>query len=131
MVTKEMVERVGERVGKGLWLRHACAMETPQVSEQHFQKAIDKSPVLSARYDKSVALSIAPELDAIRSGECRGWQGKAWILERRHGYSTKSAPNVQVTVNTCVGLSDEVQKRAALFVKRARVESEPKQIDGH
>src|SRR5206468_351486 len=113
-------------VAKGLSLRHACALHDPPFSAQHFTKSIGKHPALELLYDGIVGAWLRGELEKISDAEGKQWQSKAWILERAHGYSTKTAPQVSVNVQTLVGVDDSVARRAAQFVKRA---GQPKQIE--
>lgn len=141
-VTPELVQSVAGLVAIGTPLRYACAVQTPQITAGHFQKALDKLPALLALYDKILGQWIINAMQQINSATCRTLPGVCWTLERtmREHYSANGKGNsTGTTINVCIGLSDDIAKRAAQLVlnhgkprpgsKVIDVSSEVKQIE--
>jgi hypothetical protein len=121
-LTAQTVLNVAQKVAKGVPLKFACATESQPVSLKHFQRNLELRPDLLALYNKTLGTWIENAVDKIAAGTLKTMPGEVWLLERRVGeyFSSKSTGSVvNVNVQTCVGLSDDIPKRARVFVKGA------------
>jgi hypothetical protein len=104
-ITREVVERVAERVGRGLTLKLALAAEAhPKINVETWKKTIaahdEFRPIYEAGKGKFLELAMA----RLAAAEDLRWL--TWLLERRHAdLFGKPAPAVSVTNNVSVGQS--------------------------
>lgn len=80
-LTLEKVVAVGELIALGLTEDQACRAE--KVNPATFGPACCNNPIFSNALKDAQAVFLADAVRSIYSGVI-GWQGKAWILERRH-----------------------------------------------
>jgi hypothetical protein len=80
-MTLEAVERIGAKIAKGMPEEHACLLLG--YSYAAFMKAKERKPQFVEAQKKAQAIFLDGALDTIQIG-APGWQGLAWILERRH-----------------------------------------------
>src|SRR5262245_20026526 len=81
-ITLPVIEEVGRLIAKGMTEEQACI----QVGIKHssFRTAKHRNPEFETAIKEAQAAYVDKALDVIGKGG-RGWQGPAWILERRHG----------------------------------------------
>jgi len=65
-------------------------------------------------------------LDSIAAGK-RGWQGLAWILERRHGTQFRRTGEIQVAQQFAVGFTEQEWAEIVERAQKGRgwIEAEP------
>lgn len=83
-VSLEMVKRVGKLVGQGLTVEQACILEEPPITEGVFSQAVRRNKDFDWAYKREISVFIATATERILKGAGNGWQGAAWLLERRH-----------------------------------------------
>lgn len=102
-VTLAVVDRVAQRVGKGLTLEMALALEPTGISEDLFRKALQKDVKLSSHMARGKAEFVDKFIDAIMISD--DLQHMKWLVTRRHPdlfgeqLSVKQSGEVK-TVNT-------------------------------
>lgn len=80
-ITLALVEFIGELIALGMTEEQACAAN--RVSHKSFESAKRRKPEFAGAIKNAQADFLAAGLRDIRAGKA-GWQGAAWILERRH-----------------------------------------------
>lgn len=119
-ITVEIASRVAERCAKGLPLRYALAQDELILPFNHFEDALKRDSKLSRVFDKIVADWMTETLGKINEATCKTLPGSCWTLERAHreyfGANAKGT-QVNVNVNTVIGLGDDVLKRAAAHLR--------------
>lgn len=95
--TIELVTEIAENMAMGLSAKLACAATNPPTGVESFNSAITRYPEFREILDVAQARFAKSALMDIRSG-VQGWQGAAWILERRHkaDYS-KTEPAINIS----------------------------------
>lgn len=118
-ITPDMAVRIAERVCNGLPLHLALRLENINFTRGHWEKAIAKRPLLLARYEERLAQIQEEFLNEMNTCTLKTMPAKVWKYERRFPeyYSIPKGNQTTVTNNTiCLGLSDEVSRRAAQLV---------------
>lgn len=128
-ITIELAERVGDRVGEGMTIDVALDLETPQIPLDHWNKSLNNSSRIAGAYRRKRALGIQAKVHAIASAP-KLPVGLCWLLERALGYTGKGGTHVNVQVNTCIGLSDDIAKRARAFVGSNEVANQRRRLKG-
>lgn len=121
-VTVETALRIADRIASGMPLRYACALENPPIPAGHFEKGIESSTRIASAYDQRIAQHMERFLAIQNNPETklRGMPASVWVWERR--FPQFFAPpktgtaSVSVNLQTCIGLSDDIAKRARAFV---------------
>lgn len=119
-----MVEQVGKLIAYGLTQEQACLAE--DVVPKSFENACRLNPTFRGALKKVHSHFLKRATVRIHDGE-RGWQGTAWILERRHREQfSRNDPAVNVQVNGQVnvfGLEaaeyEQIKKSASQFMVAA------------
>lgn len=132
-ITRELIARVIDRRAVGMSLAVALGMEDPLVPMDHWNKTLEKTTILRAYAAQREGEAITTILRRMQEAKPGAWQRDAWILERQFGYAAPKSgtgTQVNVTVNTCIGLADDISKRAASIVlvkgQEERLERKPK-----
>ncbi len=112
-VTLAQIEQIGQDIALGLTEEQACVRQ--RVNLNSFRTAKRRNPAFESVIQIARADFAYQALKDIREGK-RGWQGAAWILERRHQPQFARAyvavpqdPTAAVTVNQ---LSPEIEQGA-------------------
>lgn len=126
------MERVSERVGRGLTLKLALAAERCQtVNEETWKKALQSHAEFVPVYEAGKAKFL--ELATWRLAESEDLANLRWLLERRHAdlFARPAAVNVSVNTETHIaGLSDDVLERARVIARtEAKVEDGGSRIE--
>lgn len=98
IITLPVVEKVAKLMAKGMTEEQACV----RVGIKHcsLRTARSRNPEFESAIKTAHAEFLDSALDRIGTGT-RGWQGMAWILERRHGEQFRR--NTGLEVNALVG----------------------------
>lgn len=80
-ITLEVAQKIGRLIAKGMTEEQACCRV--EVNLEAFRKACQRHPEFVPSIKKAQADFLDDALTDIRMGK-PGWQGAAWILERRH-----------------------------------------------
>ena len=98
IITLPVVEKVAKLMAKGMTEEQACV----RVGIKHcsLRTAKSRNPEFESAIKTAHAEFLDRALDRIGTGT-RGWQGMAWILERRHGEQFRR--NTGLEVNALVG----------------------------
>lgn len=80
-LTLALVEEIGDCIALGMTEEQACLLVG--VSYKSFKSAQTRKPEFAVAIKERQAVFLDEALKAIRGG-IQGWQGRAWILERRH-----------------------------------------------
>lgn len=122
VVTLEVVHAIGLEIARGLTIEQACLNMTPTVSPASLRSACKRNPLLSLEMEKAKAIFLANATASIYAGE-RGWQGKAWILERRHRqqFSRNETTIMNSNENKIIacGMTEKELEQFRAAVKRA------------
>ena len=97
-ITLELVEKVASLIAKGMTEEQACMRA--EVNHSSIRTARHRNPEFETAIKRAQAEFLDESLDRIGEGK-RGWQGRAWILERRHGEQFRR--NTGLEVNALVG----------------------------
>lgn len=81
-VTIALVDRIARRIGKGLPLDMALALETKPVAEETFTRALRKDVKLAAHLARGKAEFVDRFIDAVV--ESADLQHMKWLVTRRH-----------------------------------------------
>ena len=134
-ITKEMIDRIIQRRTSGVPLSVAVSMEYPPVPFEHYQKTLERTPFLRAYAAQKEGEAIKDTLDRMQTLPAGQWQRLAWLLERCFGFAAPKSgggTQVNVTVNTCIGLAEDIAKRAASVISVRSAEEKasrpPKQV---
>jgi hypothetical protein len=82
IITLAVVEKVAQLIAKGMTEEQACTRVG--VNHSSLRTARHRNPEIETVIKRAQAEFLDESLDYIAAGK-RGWQGRAWILERRHG----------------------------------------------
>lgn len=82
-LTLAIVEEIGRRIARGLTEEQAALSMEPPVNHHALRSARRRIPAIEAAIKKAQAGFLAAQTARILDG-AKGWQGAAWILERRH-----------------------------------------------
>lgn len=118
-VTLEVVERVAERVAKGMSKKHALAIDSSGCTVDSLDRALAKHAPWQRAFDGKVAEFIERALDGIR-GTTRSTLpvGDCWLLERAHGfYPNPKSSTTNVQVNIVGGVEVTIAERAAQLLR--------------
>jgi hypothetical protein len=127
-ITPDIVSKVAENLATGLSLRMALRLAHPEISTVHWARSLERDTRIAAAFEVKEAEVVKRLLDELYQRSLGGtkaqWTAIAWILERRwrDDYGQKpsgSGTNVNVQVNTLVGLGEDVLRRASTFIKRS------------
>lgn len=139
-ITPAIAIQVADLVADGMPIRYALRMINEATTLPHWQKSLLQRPILLARYEKRLAERLHPMMLELDKCTLRTMPAWVWKIERRFPEDFAQPKNqgaqVNVTVNTCVGIEDSVGRRAAQLVKRwgkpveieATPVQEPKQV---
>jgi len=134
-ITRELIDRVIERRADGMALSAALGMEDPLVPMEHWIKTLEKTTILRAYAAQKEGEAIRAILRRMQEAKPGAWQRDAWLLERQFGYAAPKSgggTQVNVTVNTCIGLAEDIAKRAASVISVRSAEEKasrpPKQL---
>ena len=97
-ITLPVVEEVARLIAKGMTEEQACLRLG--VVHASLRTARHRNPEFETAIKEAQAAFLDESLDIIGNGE-RGWQGRAWILERRHGEQFRR--NTGLEINALVG----------------------------
>lgn len=122
-ITRAVIDKVIEGRAKGLGIRHALRRADITLSVPHWNQSLGKYPALLAYYEQQEALILEQLLTEMRECKDKQWTARAWVLERvwKDIYGQRHDPSVNVQVNTLLGFSDEIAKRARCFIDRKPV----------
>ena len=96
-VTLDVIEQVARLIAKGMTEAQACVRVG--VNHDSFCTARMRRPEFEEAIKRAQAEYLDESLDIIGRGE-RGWQGRAWILERRHKPQFNRTPDSAVVDET-------------------------------
>jgi hypothetical protein len=96
VVTPEKVKEIGQLVGRGLTFEQACLRAG--VKYESFRTAWSRNANLDHQLKESLSEFLDTATLRILNGE-RGWQGAAWLLERRHGSQFRRPPETAVNIS--------------------------------
>ena len=81
-ITLPVIREVGNLIAKGMTEEQACLRVG--INHDSYRTARHRKPEFETAIKEAQADYLDESLDIIGKGG-RGWQGRAWILERRHG----------------------------------------------
>lgn len=90
-ITPEVIDRIARLIAKGMTEEQACVRIG--VNHHSLRTARSRNDEFEAAIKRAQAEYLDESLDMIGSG-VRGWQGRAWILERRHKPQFNRTPDV-------------------------------------
>ena len=96
MITLALVQQVGQLIAKGMTEEQACLRVG--INHGSFRTARHRSPEFDTAIREIHARYLDESIDVIEKGG-RGWQGRAWILERRHGDQFRRNTGMEVTAH--------------------------------
>jgi hypothetical protein len=96
LITLPVVLHIAQLIAKGLTEEQACLRVG--VNHGSFRTAKHRSPEFDTAIKEAQANYLDESLDLIGKGG-RGWQGRAWILERRHGEQFRRTSGMEVTAH--------------------------------
>ncbi len=132
--SKEIIEEIAGRIGKGMTEKAACALSAR--SPESFSVTVSRNPEYRKILDIAQAKAQELAIDAIIK-RTPGWQACAWLLERRHGADFRKAPAVVTqTVTTTIGQSlgftdEEFEEFQALAQQRLNRDPASEKADSH
>ena len=98
--TPEVIQKIADNIGLGMPAHLACAEIDPPVKLASFDQQLIQHEEYREIVTRAQAKFCKRALLNISSG-AQGWQGDAWILERRHaGYFRRTDPTVTVNQTT-------------------------------
>lgn len=98
--TPELIQKIADNIGLGMPAHLACAEVDPPVKLASFDQQLIQHEEYREIVTRAQAKWCKRALINISSG-VQGWQGDAWILERRHaGYFRRTDPTVTVNQTT-------------------------------
>jgi hypothetical protein len=95
VVTMDKVEQIARLIAKGMTEEQACVRVG--VNHSSFRTARHRNEEFETAIKLAQAEFLDESLDVIGKGE-KGWQGRAWILERRHNPQFSKQPDTVVNV---------------------------------
>ena len=121
-ITLDVVENVARLIAKGMTEEQACVRVG--VNHASLRTSRHRNPEFETAIKKAQAEFLDAALDRIAAGQ-RGWQGLAWILERRHGgqFRRNLAIDMPAQSRNLEHLSEEELERIARGENVARVEA--------
>lgn len=108
-ITVAVAETIGRNVARGMTVEQACIFA--RVKPDSYDHAVQQRPAIFTAHQKAFTTFIDRALADIRAGK-KGWQGAAWILERRHGVQFRLQQRVELDgkLEAC-GISEDDWKR--------------------
>ncbi len=122
-ITRDVIDRVIERRLTGVSVAVAVGMEYPPIPLEHWNKTIERVAVLRAYLSQKEGECIRTILLRMADAGPGQWQKQAWLLERQFGYAAPKSgtgTTVNVQVNTCIGLAEDIGKRAAGLISQGK-----------
>jgi hypothetical protein len=104
-ITLEVIDRIARMIAKGLTEEQACIRVG--VNHSSFRTARHRSPEFETAIKSAQAEYLDSALDTIGKGK-PGWQGLAWILERRHGWQFRRTS--EVDLNASVSPKEAIER---------------------
>jgi len=98
-LTLELVQKIARLIAKGMTEDQACLRVG--VNHATLRTAKHRNPEFETAIKEAQAEYLDESLDVIGRGS-KGWQGRAWILERRHGEQFRR--NTAIELGGQVGL---------------------------
>lgn len=95
-ITLEVIQQIGKLIAKGMTEEQACVRVG--VNHASFRTARHRNPEFETAVKESQVEFLDAALDNIGQGG-KGWQGRAWILERRHGDQFRRNTGVELAGN--------------------------------
>src|SRR5262245_19237512 len=92
-ITLEVVQQIGSLIAKGMTEEQACTRVG--VNHSSFRTARHRNPEFETAVKEAQADYLAESVELIGQG-ARGWQGRAWLLERRHGNQFRNKTSVEL-----------------------------------
>lgn len=114
--TDEVVFAIAEKVGIGMTEKQACQAMNPPVSHLSLSVVKTKRPWIQETIEIAQARFLEESLRVIGSG-VPGWQGRAWILERRHKAQFQKTPTHADEQSGNGSLTDDVETMICETVK--------------
>lgn len=99
-ITGEHILTVANDVANGSTLKQACLGHIPPISVKAMESKLRTRGAYKKLYEIGQARYVLSATKDISNG-VQGWQGRAWILERRHGSQFQRRPD-QVVQSTTV-----------------------------
>jgi len=93
IITLAIVEQIGQLIAKGMTEEQACLRVG--VNLNSFRTARQRNPEFELAVKLAQANFLDQAIDIIAKGG-RGWQGLAWLLERRHGEQFRRNSGLEV-----------------------------------
>lgn len=108
VVTPKVVQEIADELALGIPKR--LVLLSRGIAEATWETALSRHPEFETVVAHARKEFVEDALKRVRLGD-KGWQGPAWILERRYteDFGVKIAPNVQVNVGIGIG-EDQVAK---------------------
>lgn len=115
--TEEIVHAIAEKIALGMTEKQACQATNPPVSHLSLSVIKTKRPLIQETIEIAQARFMEDALRTIRSG-VPGWQGSAWILERRHKAQFQKTPTHADEQSGQGALTDDVETMICETVKK-------------
>jgi len=96
IITLPIVQHIGQLIAKGMTEEQACLRVG--VNHMSFRTARQRNPEFESAIKQAQADYMDESLDIVGKGK-PGWQGRAWILERRHGDQFRRTTGMEVTAH--------------------------------
>jgi hypothetical protein len=96
IITLALIEQVGQLIAKGLTEEQACLRVGINLSS--FRTARSRNTDFEVAIKQAKADFLDQAIDTIAKGG-RGWQGLAWLLERRHADQFRRTSGMEVTAH--------------------------------
>ncbi len=93
-ITLDLIQKVGTLIARGLTEEQACLRVG--INHHSFRTARQRNPEFELAIKRAQADFLDSATESISKG-ARGWQGLAWILERRHGDQFRRNTGVEVS----------------------------------
>jgi len=94
IITLPVVEKVARLIAKGMTEEQACLKMN--VNHASLRTARHRNPEFETAIKRGQAEFLDESLDVIMKGT-KGWQGRAWILERRHGEQFRRTTGMELS----------------------------------
>jgi hypothetical protein len=94
IITLPLVQEVAKLIAKGMTEEQACLRVG--INHGSFRTARHRNPEFDTAIKETHAQFLDESIDIIAKGG-RGWQGRAWILERRHGDQFRRTSGLEVS----------------------------------
>lgn len=129
-ITLSVVREIARKVAKGLTVEQSCLCAGVKLDA--YERAMSRHPEFVGAHKKGMAAFVDAAMDRIMCG-VPGWQGTAWILERRHhGQFARPAPDVVVGVRNEFTLTMEQMDMLGQVAERCfsgRATEQQKQLE--